>query len=118
MTSYDRTFEQLLDGIDQIYATAHTAGHADGVARAVMGLIGADLCSYNQFGPVSVLAWSVEPPDAGVFPGGDELFRLHIGEHPVLAHHRATGDGEAMRISDFLSDMKFRELGLYREFYC
>jgi DNA-binding CsgD family transcriptional regulator len=105
------------DGIAQIYATALTTGHAEGVAGAIIGLIGADSCSYNQFGPVGVLAWSVEPADAGAFPGSDELFRLHIGEHPVLAHHRRTGNGEARRISDFLSDRKFRELGLYRDFY-
>jgi DNA-binding CsgD family transcriptional regulator len=105
------------DGIAQIYATALTTGHAEGVTCAIIGLIGADSCSYNQFGPAGVLAWSVEPADAGTFPGGDELFRLHIDAHPVLAHHRRTGNGEARRISDFLSDLKFRELGLYRDFY-
>jgi DNA-binding CsgD family transcriptional regulator len=88
------------------------------VARAIIGLIGADSCSYNQFGPVGVLEWSVEPADARDFHGSHELFRQHIDEHPVLAHHRRTDNGDAMRISDFLSDLKFRELGLYRDFYC
>jgi DNA-binding CsgD family transcriptional regulator len=72
------------DGIAQIYATALTTGHAEGVAGAIIGPIGADSCSYNHFGPTGVLAWSVEPADAGAFPGGDELFRLHIGGHPLL----------------------------------
>lgn len=117
MALHDCVRGRLNDGIAQIYATALTAGHAEGVARAVAGLISTDSCSYNQFGQAGVLAWSVEPADAGFFPGGDELFRLHIGEHPVLTHHQRTGNGEARRISDFLSDLKFRELGLYRDFY-
>jgi DNA-binding CsgD family transcriptional regulator len=108
---------KLNDAIAQIYATATAGGLAAGAARAIIGLIGADSCSYNHFGQVGVLDWSVEPADAGLFPGGDELFRQHVDEHPVLAHHRQTGNGEARRISDFLSDLKFRELGLYRDFY-
>jgi len=45
------------------------------------------------------------------------LFRQHLPEHPVLACHLVTGDGRALRISDFLSDRQFRSLGLYCDFY-
>ena len=55
--------------------------------------------------------------DVGTFPGGIELLQQHLPEHPLLAHVRATGDGRARRISDFLSDRQFRSLGLYRDFY-
>ncbi len=65
----------------------------------------------------ALLAWLIEPADVGTFPDGGQLFQQHLHEHPVLAHVRATGDGRARRISDFLSDRQFRSLGLYRDFY-
>jgi DNA-binding CsgD family transcriptional regulator len=114
---HSHAFKRINDGIEQIYASARTAEHAADVARVVGTLIGADSCSYNHFGPGGRLAWSVEPADAADFPGSEEAFRLHLDEHPVLAHHKRTSDGSAMRISDFLSDLQFRELGLYRDFY-
>jgi DNA-binding CsgD family transcriptional regulator len=110
---------QLSDGLAELYAPASTPGGLDYAARVVnlaARLVPADSCSYNHIGG-ALLAWLIEPADVGAFPGGIELFQQHLPEHPVLAHTRATGDGRARRISDFLSDRQFRSLGLYRDFY-
>jgi DNA-binding CsgD family transcriptional regulator len=111
---------QLSDGLAELYAPASTPGGLDYAARVVnlaARLVPADSCSYNHIGGGTLLAWLIEPADVGTFPGGIELFQQHLPEHPVLAHVRATGDGRARRISDFLSDRQFRSLGLYRDFY-
>jgi DNA-binding CsgD family transcriptional regulator len=112
---------QLSDGLAELYAPAGPPGGLDYAARVVdlaARLVPADSCSYNHIGGGdALLAWLIEPADVGSFPGGSQLLQQHLPEHPVLAHIRATGDGRARRISDFLSDRQFRSLGLYRDFY-
>lgn len=121
MTSSRSVLRQLSDGLAELYAPASTPGGMDYAARVVdlaARLVPADSCSYNHIGGGgALLAWLIEPADVGTFPGGIELFQQHLPEHPLLAHVRATGDGRARRISDFLSDRQFRSLGLYRDFY-
>ena len=112
---------QLSDGIAELYAPAGAPGGPDYAGRVVSvasRLVPADSCSYNHIGGGPwLVAWLVEPSDAGNFPDGAQLLQQHLHEHPVLASVRATGDGRARRISDFLSDRQFRSLGLYHDFY-
>jgi DNA-binding CsgD family transcriptional regulator len=112
---------QLSDGLAELYAPASAPGGLDYAARVVgvvSRLVAADSCSYNYLDSGSaLLAWLIEPADVGSFPGGIEIFQQHLPEHPVLAHYQATGDGQPLRISDFLTDRQFRSLGLYQDFY-
>ena len=112
---------QLSDGLAELYAPASAPAGLDYAARVVnvaARLVPADSCSYNHIGGGPwLLAWLVEPADVGAFPGGGQLLQQHLHEHPVLGYVRATGDGRARRISDFLSDRQFRSLGLYHDFY-
>jgi DNA-binding CsgD family transcriptional regulator len=116
-----RVLRQLSDGLAELYAPASAPGGADYAARVVdvaARLVPADSCSYNHIGGGPwLLAWLVEPADAGDFPDAAQLLQQHLHQHPVLAHVQATGDGGARRISDFLSDREFRSLGLYQDFY-
>jgi DNA-binding CsgD family transcriptional regulator len=109
---------RLIDGLAELYEPTDTDGYAAQVVAVAMRLLAVDSCSYNEIGaaPGSLAYW-VEPPGVGVFPDSTPLFQRHISEHPVLAYNRATGDGHARRISDFLSDRQFFALGLYRDFY-
>jgi DNA-binding CsgD family transcriptional regulator len=117
MASSRSALRQLSDGLAELYAP-EGPDYAARVVRLAARLVPADSCSYNHIGAGdALLAWLIEPADVGTFPGGVELFQQHLAEHPVLAYVRATGDGRARRISDFLSDRQFRALGLYRDFY-
>lgn len=87
------------------------------VVSVATRLVPADSCSYNHFDGPRLLAWHAEPADIGVFPGSEQQFRQHLPEHPVLACHLGTGNGRALRISDFLSDRQYRSTGLYCDFY-
>ena len=58
----------------------------------------------------------IDPPT----PSAAELAaRLEpfLSEHPLIAHIRATGDGAAVKISDFLSAHDFHRTALYNEFF-
>jgi DNA-binding CsgD family transcriptional regulator len=112
-----RTLSALSDGLAELYAPTSRADWPARALGAVARLIPTDTCSYNQFAGRTPLGWYVEPAGVADFPDSERLFREHVGEHPLLAHHEGTGDGTARRISDFLSDRQFRSLGLYQEFY-
>ncbi len=108
------------EGVAELYAPPADPAGQDFPARVVgaaVRLVPADSCSYNHFDGPRLLAWHVQPAGTGVFPGSEQLFRQHLPEHPVLACHLVTGNGRALRISDFLSDRQFRSLGLYCDFY-
>jgi hypothetical protein len=108
------------DALAELYAPAYDTADQGFPARVVnvaARLVPADSCSYNHFDGPHLLAWHAEPVGTGIFPGSEQQFRQHLPEHPVLACHLVTGDGRALRISDFLSDRQFRSLGLYCDFY-
>jgi DNA-binding CsgD family transcriptional regulator len=110
----------LSDALAALYAPASDRAGQDFPARVVdvaVRLVPADSCSYNHFDGPRLLAWHAEPAGIGASPGSEQQFRQHLPEHPVLACHLVTGNGRALRISDFLSDRQFRSLGLYCDFY-
>jgi DNA-binding CsgD family transcriptional regulator len=107
----------LIAGLDELYSQATVADYPARVIGVVLSMLAVDSCSYNHIGAGGVLAWRVKPGDVSAFPDAAQLFRQHMHQHPVLASHRDTGNGAALRISDFLSDRQFRSLGLYRDFY-
>lgn len=117
MTLNSAALRKLIDGLAELYAPVDACDYPARVITVVTGLIDADSCSYNEFGALGVQRYQIEPAAVGEFPDSARLFEEHLPEHPVLAHYRATGDGRALRISDFLSDRQFRALGLYRDFY-
>jgi DNA-binding CsgD family transcriptional regulator len=116
MTLASAALRKLIDGLAELYEPTG-AGDPEQVIRVVTTLIDADSCSYNEFRGSKLQRYRIEPAGVGDFPDGAQLFQQHLPEHPVLAHCQATGDGSALRISDFLSDRQFRALGLYRDFY-
>lgn len=116
MTLPSAALRKLIDGLAELYEPTG-AGDPERVIRVLTTLIDADSCSYNEFRGSGLQRYRVEPAEVGVFPDSARLFQQHLPEHPVLAHCQATGDGSALRISDFLSDRQFRALGLYRDFY-
>jgi DNA-binding CsgD family transcriptional regulator len=108
---------RLITGLGDLYSPVDSADYPARVVSVVTSLLRCDSCSYNQFGPAGPLAWHVQPAGVGAFPDSVGIFRQNLPQHPVLSHQQATGDGQALRISDFLSDRQFRALGLYRDFY-
>lgn len=106
---------RLVDGLAGLYRP--DGGFAARAVQLVSALIGADSCSYNQFGEQGLLCVYREP--AGGYPCADAIraFQQHLPDHPILAYQRATGSARPHRISDFLSDREFRALGLYCDYY-
>src|SRR5215213_5482890 len=65
---------------------------------------------------VGVSAWESEPAFSS--PDLAEIVEIHgsyIDENPLINHYRRTLDGQAVKISDFLTRSEFRRLGLYND---
>ncbi|MEO6435886.1 MAG: helix-turn-helix transcriptional regulator [Tepidisphaeraceae bacterium] len=93
----------------------------DGLPGRMVDLVGSLLRSssthYSELNPVSrhILTVTDQEPDnmRALTP---EFLRL-MHQHPVIRHHRTTGDGSAHRVSDLMSDRAFHRLPLYNEAY-
>jgi len=83
----------------------------DGLKR----LIPCDLIGYNEINPSESRAVMVLDPPSLNRSGmeGQKAFERLAGQHPVLQYHARTGDGRALKISDFLSRDQFHRLDLY-----
>jgi DNA-binding CsgD family transcriptional regulator len=77
-------------------------------------LVDCEIASYNELGsgPEDVLvnADPAMPLDLG---GMYEAFAALVTQNPLAAHFMRTGDGRALRMSDFISSRKLHELDLY-----
>lgn len=110
----------LLAGLRDLYALDDLAAFPTGVLAVVRPLVPGTLHGYNAVVPGRQTVAAFDPPDAVPPDRLPELGRTLArcaDEHPIIAYYRRTGDGPALKISDFLSRRQFHKLGLYRDFY-
>jgi DNA-binding CsgD family transcriptional regulator len=107
----------ILQLLQEIYGMRHLDSFRHHIIKALPALVRCETVSYNE---VNVREgrnnWFVEP-DSGGFSRYRHVFDRHLHEHPLIRHYAITGDGRALKISDFLSQRQFHRLGLYQEFY-
>jgi DNA-binding CsgD family transcriptional regulator len=95
----------------------HSAEFPAFVLSGLAGLVGCDTLSYNEIRLDLPRVRFLDHP-AGALDGSSPLtLARFIHQHPLVNHFQATEDGEARRISDFLSRTEFHRLGLYADFY-
>jgi DNA-binding CsgD family transcriptional regulator len=78
-------------------------------------LVPSDVVTYNEVDPSGVTHVVADPPDMSSWPL-DAFFRL-AHQNPLIDHYRRTGDGRALKFSDFLTVEELHELEVYAEFY-
>ena len=113
------TADDLLLALD-IVREVQTAPDLDGYRRAVLRvqeLVPCQEIGYNEVDAETGEIFMILDPPESVLPGLHEAFARNVEDHPVIRHHRETGDGAARAISDFLSEKEFHETGIYREVY-
>ena len=111
------TLRGAVAALADLYAPATSGEYPARVIGMIAGLISTGSCSYNHIVGSRALSWQCEPADVVAFPDAQQIFRQHLPEHPLLGYIGATGDLSAHRVSDVASDLEFRSLGLYRDFY-
>lgn len=85
------------------------------ILSALPRLIPSEITSYNEINPQAGRNEYASVPSLP--PEYDPVFVRHVGDHPLITHYHKTGDGRALKISDFLAQRQFHRLGLYNEFF-
>lgn len=107
----------LSDALTELYAATDLPDFPRRVHAVLHKLIPCDLSSYDvidlKAGTYSVLP---DPPDAVPDEVAPRFFPL-AHEHPIIRYIQQTGDGSAVKTSDFVSRRQFHRLALYNEFF-
>lgn len=113
----EKDLRRLADSLGELYQACALDAFGARVLAVLPAFVGCDACSYNEVNPGRCQVAAQTAPDGFAFPGMAEAFQGYMGQHPLIGHYRATRDGRALKISDFLSLREFRRLPLYRDFY-
>jgi DNA-binding CsgD family transcriptional regulator len=113
-----RTLRQAVLLVDALAELDDPAGFAGVVLPELVRLVGCDVISFNEIGPgPSQFRYTGYPHGGAPDPALAAVFTAYVHEHPLVAHYRANRDPRPVKISDFLSQRQFHNLGLYCEFY-
>jgi len=111
------TLRQAAGLVDCLADLDDPAGFAGIALPGLAILVGCDVLTYNEIGPERGQTRYADYPAGALDPATRPSFEAHVHEHPLVNHYRATGSGEPVMISDFLSQQRFHRLGLYAEFF-
>ena len=111
------TLQQAVGLVDSLAELDEPASFAGIVLPGLATLVGCDVLTYNEIGPAHGQARYADYPAGALDPATQPVFAAHVHEHPLVNHYRATGSGEPVMISDFLTQQRFHRLGLYAEFF-
>jgi len=111
------TLRRAVGLVDSLAELDDPAGFAGIVLPGLATLVGCDVITYNEIGPALGQTCYADYPAGALDPATQPVFAAHVHEHPLVNHYRATGSGEPVMISDFLTQQRFHRLGLYAEFF-
>ncbi len=111
------TLRRAVELVDSLAELDDPADFAAIVLPGLATLVGCDVLTYNEIGPARGQTRYADYPAGALDPAAQPVFAAHVHEHPLVNHYRATGSGEPVMISDFLSQERFHRLGLYAEFF-
>jgi DNA-binding CsgD family transcriptional regulator len=111
------TLRRAVGLVDSLAELDDPAGFAGIVLPGLATLVGCDVITYNEIGPARGQTRYADYPAGALDPATQPAFAAHVHEHPLVNHYRATGSGEPVMISDFLTQQRFHRLGLYAEFF-
>jgi DNA-binding CsgD family transcriptional regulator len=111
------TLQRAVGLADRLAGLEDPAGFAGIVLPGLAMLVGCDVLTYNQIGPGRGQTRYADYPAGALDPATQPAFEAHVHEHPLVNYYQASGGGEPVMISDFLSQQRFHRLGLYAEFF-
>ncbi len=110
-------FMAILDLVAALRAPQGREDLARHIIPQLGKLLGSDITSYNEVNPVSRQVTGFIDPDEFNISALTATLERYMNDHPVIVHNQITGDGNALRISDFISQRELRDTGLYQELY-
>lgn len=107
----------LLAFVADCYKLREFEDFAQHLVDVLPKLISAEHVTYNEMDPHKGKSHNyVNTPELAT-PAAGDLWEQHMHDHPVLTYIVQTGDCQAVRISDFLTQRQLRARGLHADFY-
>jgi DNA-binding CsgD family transcriptional regulator len=116
-TLSSRDLRLLLDFLHDAYAVRSLDALSRHVISRLPAVVPSEITAFNEINLRRRRCVVVSNPSELWTRERERLLERHIAEHPIAAHYSRTGDGRAVKISDFLTMRQFRRLGLYGELY-
>jgi DNA-binding CsgD family transcriptional regulator len=108
---------QVLKFLKELYTLREKNAFTSHLVSSLPGLINAEAYTYNEMnharGEASYKLW---PDDFTPIKGAQEILGRFAGQIPMHARWER-GDGQALKISDFLATSTFKKKEIYNEFY-
>lgn len=113
-----RTVEKATSLVSGLVDLDEPAVFAAAVLPGLADLVGCDIATHTEFGTGTSpsLRYS-DHPLGSITKDVVEAFLRNFEQHPLATYYRRTGDGRALRMSDFLSAAQFHRGDLYHECY-
>lgn len=112
-----RDLDTLFSYLPELYAHRDLEEFRSSVVKSISGVFPWEFASYNERDLRSHTNVFIPEPTPPNLPEAEEALDTYVGENPVVNYYYQTGDGRALRISDFLTQREFRRLSLYSEYY-
>ena len=109
--------KSLLGFLETTAAVQDLDGFRTHLAHSIQDLIPCDIVTYNEIDLVRDQATYLVDPIEAIPAEMSIVFNEFRKEHPLIEYYTGAHDGQAVRLSDFLSTNQFHRLGLYAEFF-
>jgi PAS domain-containing protein len=113
--------DALLEVVAGCFATRSAGELSRFLVGALPAVVDADVTVFIEADfRHAKLEWTENPTNASAVRAGRDVRDVawrYRGEHPTVRWYRRTGDGRAVKLSDFVTEQVFARTALYNEFY-
>ena len=113
----DDEYHQLLTCIGELHRCRSLDAFPAQALQALAPLIPSTLAAFNEVNVARERIVAVTDRPVPDYERLAEMWERYSGQHPLVRYIVETGDGQAVKLSDFLSEAEFHRLELYREFF-
>jgi len=113
----DTDYGELLVCIQSIHACRTLGEFPTCVLTELRRLVHCKLGSYNEVNTALNRVVVVFDPPTEMSEKLYRSFEINIPQHPVISYVSQSGDGQTLKISDFLTTREYHKLPLYQDFY-
>ena len=110
-------YDEVLACIEAIYGCRSLDDFPRHVLVELRKLIPCTFSGYNEVNVSRDRLIAVLDPPQPQLEALVQNFGKYIAQHPVVSYMNSTGDGQALKISDFIGVREYRQTAIFREFF-
>lgn len=107
----------VLDCIEELHRCRSLDDFPAHALAALAPLVPSNLAAFNEVNVARGRMISVADRHVDGYAELESVWERYSAEHPLVRYIAETGDGQAIKLSDFLSEREYHRLELYRQVY-